>query len=255
MPRCTIRFEGREPLEKCVVQEMILALIFGIQKRIYSMKLCCPVKKRTSASIAQWLEHWSCKPGVVSSNLTGGFCKWAFLMGKKITRKSKFIRWYLQSMYCWFLPFIQRNSHHISAFRKIIMLLLTRNPYMSSVKIHHQDGRVVKALDLRSNGHMSAWVRTPLLVNVILSNKFWEWQFHVHENSAKTWLFQMSLCYNFMFFRASYHSSDFKSVLLKLRCEQDSNLRGNIPLDFESNALTTRPSQLQCKRIFANVPL
>lgn len=29
----------------------------------------------------------------------------------------------------------------------------------------HQDGRVVKALDLRSNGRMSAWVRTPLLVN------------------------------------------------------------------------------------------
>ncbi|XP_041325986.1 translation initiation factor IF-2-like [Pyrgilauda ruficollis] len=28
----------------------------------------------------------------------------------------------------------------------------------------HQDGRVVKALDLRSNGRMSAWVRTPLLV-------------------------------------------------------------------------------------------
>ena len=27
-----------------------------------------------------------------------------------------------------------------------------------------QDGRVVKALDLRSNGRMSAWVRTPLLV-------------------------------------------------------------------------------------------
>ncbi len=25
------------------------------------------------ASIAQWLEHWSCKPGVVSSILTGGF--------------------------------------------------------------------------------------------------------------------------------------------------------------------------------------
>ena len=29
----------------------------------------------------------------------------------------------------------------------------------------------------------------------------------------------------------------------KNRCEQDSNLRGKIPLDFESNALTTRPSQ------------
>ena len=25
-----------------------------------------------TASIAQWLEHWSCKPGVVSSILTGG---------------------------------------------------------------------------------------------------------------------------------------------------------------------------------------
>ena len=25
------------------------------------------------ASIAQWLEHWSCKPGVVSSILTGGY--------------------------------------------------------------------------------------------------------------------------------------------------------------------------------------
>ena len=26
------------------------------------------------AFVAQWLEHWSCKPGVVSSNLTEGFC-------------------------------------------------------------------------------------------------------------------------------------------------------------------------------------
>ena len=30
----------------------------------------------------------------------------------------------------------------------------------------------------------------------------------------------------------------------KVRCEQGSNLRGKIPLDFKSNALTTRPSQL-----------
>ena len=28
----------------------------------------------------------------------------------------------------------------------------------------HQDGRVVKALDLSSNGRMSAWVRSPLLI-------------------------------------------------------------------------------------------
>ena len=29
------------------------------------------------------------------------------------------------------------------------------------------------------------------------------------------------------------------------RCEQGSNLRGETPLDFKSNALTTRPSQLE----------
>ena len=29
------------------------------------------------------------------------------------------------------------------------------------------------------------------------------------------------------------------------RCEQGSNLRGKIPLDFKSNALTSRPSQLK----------
>ena len=32
-------------------------------------------------------------------------------------------------------------------------------------------------------------------------------------------------------------------IFKKDRCEQGSNLRGKIPLDFESNALTTRPSQ------------
>ena len=37
----------------------------------------------------------------------------------------------------------------------------------------------------------------------------------------------------------------FKMPLAKkIRCEQGSNLRGKIPLDFKSNALTTRPSQL-----------
>ena len=33
--------------------------------------------------------------------------------------------------------------------------------------VTHQDGRVVKALDLSSNGRMSAWVRSPLLVDVV----------------------------------------------------------------------------------------
>ena len=41
--------------------------------------------------------------------------------------------------------------------------------YISSAKVH-QDGRVVKALDLSSNGRMSAWVRTPLLVTVYWGN-------------------------------------------------------------------------------------
>ena len=31
-----------------------------------------------SASIAQWLEHWSCKPGVGSSILPGGWCNFFF---------------------------------------------------------------------------------------------------------------------------------------------------------------------------------
>ena len=30
----------------------------------------------------------------------------------------------------------------------------------------------------------------------------------------------------------------------KVRCRQDLNLRGETPLDFKSNALTTRPQQL-----------
>ena len=38
-----------------------------------------------------------------------------------------------------------------------------------------------------------------------------------------------------------FEPEDF--VLNKIRCEQGSNLRGKIPLDFKSNALTTRPSQ------------
>ena len=34
-----------------------------------------------------------------------------------------------------------------------------------------QDGRVVKALDLRSNGQMSSWVRTPLLVEALVHSE------------------------------------------------------------------------------------
>ena len=36
----------------------------------------------------------------------------------------------------------------------------------------HRDGRVVKALDLSSNGRMSAWVRTPLSVTKFSPRNF-----------------------------------------------------------------------------------
>ena len=35
------------------------------------------------AAIAQWLEHWSCKPGVVSSILTGGCLSCVFNINKR----------------------------------------------------------------------------------------------------------------------------------------------------------------------------
>ena len=43
---------------------------------------------------------------------------------------------------------------------------------------------------------------------------------------------------------------------IKKRCEQGSNLRGETPLDFKSNALTTRPSQhveLECNFSIINI--
>ena len=44
---------------------------------------------------------------------------------------------------------------------------------------------------------------------------------------------------------AMFHSLFLKNKCSKIdyRCEQDSNLRGRTPLDFKSNALTTRSSQ------------
>ena len=43
------------------------------------------------------------------------------------------------------------------------------------------------------------------------------------------------------------HCLSMDCHLKSYRCEQDLNLRGETPLDFESNALTTRPSQ-QCQK-------
>ena len=43
--------------------------------------------------------------------------------------------------------------------------------------------------------------------------------------------------------RANSLQKIYEKKEIKNRREQDSNLRGKIPLDFESNALTTRPSR------------
>ena len=53
-------------------------------------------------------------------------------------------------------------------FRVIIVCLSYRLDWLQISFFFNQDGRVVKALDLSSNGRMSAWVRTPLLVNSFL---------------------------------------------------------------------------------------
>ena len=59
----------------------------------------------------------------------------------------------------------------------LVVLAIFHNKNVSKLSVEyvnvkfHQDGRVVKALDLSSNGRMSAWVRSPLLVNYIWSMK------------------------------------------------------------------------------------
>ena len=46
------------------------------------------------ASIAQWLEHWSCKPGVVSSILTGGYMFYPSSKHcLKVFRKTTYLLW------------------------------------------------------------------------------------------------------------------------------------------------------------------
>ena len=57
-----------------------------------------------------------------------------------------------------------RPKRRIKKFVYILLTLLLLSQY---------DGRVVKALDLSSNGRMSAWVRTPLVLIIFLfSRKF-----------------------------------------------------------------------------------
>ena len=50
------------------------AIIYGTDsgKRRVKIFTYRVIRAQLPAAIAQWLEHWSCKPGVVSSILTGG---------------------------------------------------------------------------------------------------------------------------------------------------------------------------------------
>ena len=43
-----------------------------IDSRLQRSNMFLDLSVNVSASIAQWLEHWSCKPGVESSNLSRG---------------------------------------------------------------------------------------------------------------------------------------------------------------------------------------
>ena len=67
-----------------------------------------------SASIAQLLEHWSCKPGVVSSNLTGGFCSF-FIFFCTILKKDQYLLAY------------NMNFHRINACRYILNNFINRH--------------------------------------------------------------------------------------------------------------------------------
>ena len=63
-------------------------------------------------------------------------------------------------------PLLQMTNgrFHNTSFVTLVEMFTCHTTQNKSLHFFHQDGRVVKALDLSSNGRMSAWVRTPLLV-------------------------------------------------------------------------------------------
>ena len=79
-----------------------------------------------SASLAQWLEHWSCKPGVESSNLSRG-CKLSFLSysldwcTNDILIHLSILDWYVFSQFVRSLIFWASNSFYL--FSRFIFLL------------------------------------------------------------------------------------------------------------------------------------
>ena len=60
-------------------------MVHNLLLRDYCISYC--YQSPLSASLAQWLEHWSRKPGVVSSSLTRGiFCIHETVLNVTLTR-------------------------------------------------------------------------------------------------------------------------------------------------------------------------
>ena len=80
-------FMTRIPLKIKIVEKSVA--------RIMQILLSKTKTLRRSASIAQWLEHWSCKPGVESSNLARGslFAYFGFLSRKLIVFNYNILLW------------------------------------------------------------------------------------------------------------------------------------------------------------------
>ena len=60
-------FLGGEDFDNALVKHLIAEF-----KRDVSLAPILGAQHSVFASVAQWLEHWSCKPGVGSSNLLWG---------------------------------------------------------------------------------------------------------------------------------------------------------------------------------------
>ena len=77
--------------------------------------------------------------------------------------------YFLSSFLSFFLSFFLFDRHRPDTHP--CHMLSSAVKFFKKCFSKYQDGREVKALDLRSNGQMSSWVRTPLLVEVLPRTK------------------------------------------------------------------------------------
>ena len=84
-----------------------------------------------SASLAQWLEHWSCKPGVESSSLSRG-CRQFFFLSLLIAKLIFFFfRWFIHRL---FVDFSVSLFVHWLIQRAIRFIYLVKLPFYSCWK-------------------------------------------------------------------------------------------------------------------------